>query len=212
MIKQKRGHSTFLSLSNILGAGKTRGQGFCWHSLAREWRRVSLAGMCRKALRSASFWAAFISRAHRVGFGTGLSESSPAGSSAACGLGLVAGHVRLHRQLFVAVRINPHYSRRAESVAFSKYICRSCDKDSIEYQANRLASCLLMPREMLKRTWHEWRDEMDPIFLPDLRAANGGYNRNELTQFDAIRQQKINLKALSYNASQPKTGASMPCN
>ena len=66
-----------------------------------------------------------------------------------------------------------------------KYICRSIDTESIEYQANSLASCLLMPREMLKRAWHEWRDEMDPIFLPDLRAANGGYNRNEMMQSDS---------------------------
>jgi len=183
MIKQKRGHSTFLSLSNILGAGKTRGQGFCWHSLAREWRRVSLAGMCRKALRSASFWAAFISRAHRVGFGTGLSESSPAGSSAACGLGLVAGHGRLHRQLFLRRANQP--SLFAESIERPEYICKSSDTDSIEYQANCFTSCLLMPREMLKRAWHEWRDEIDPIFLPDLRAANGGYNRNEMMQSDS---------------------------
>ena len=132
---------------------------------------MSLAGTCRKALRSASFWAAFISRAHRVGYGTGPSESSPAGSSAACGLGLVVGHGRLHRQLFLR-RANQH-SLFAESVERSKYICRSCDKESIEYQANRLASCLLMPREMLKRAWHELQDGIDPIFLPDLRAANG---------------------------------------
>ena len=71
---------------------------------------------------------------------------------------------------------------------------------------------MLMPREMLKRAWHKWRDEIDPIFLPNLRAANGGNGRNEMTQFDAIRHQKINIEALFYNASQPKTGVAMPCN
>ena len=115
MIKQKKAHSNFLSLSNIPGAGKTPGQVFFWHSLARGWRRVSLAGMCRKALRSASFWAAFISRVHRVGFGTGPSESSPAGSSAPCGLGCYSGKSNITANCFFAVRIKPYYSRRALS-------------------------------------------------------------------------------------------------
>jgi hypothetical protein len=28
-----------------------------------------------------------------------------------------------------------------------------------------------MPREMVKRAWHEWRGSMDPIYLDDLAAA-----------------------------------------
>jgi hypothetical protein len=183
MIKQKKAHSNFLSLSNIPGAGKTPGHVFFGHSLARGGGRVSLARMCRKALRSGSFWAAFISRVHSVGFGSGPSESSPAGSSAACDLGLVAGHGRLHRHLFLRRANQP--SLFAESIEPPEYICKSSDTDSIEYQANCFTSCLLMPREMLKRAWHERRDEMDPIFLPDLRAANGGYNRNEMMQSDS---------------------------
>lgn len=60
----------------------------------RGWRRASLAGLCRKVLRSASFWAAFIRRVHRVGFGTGPSESSFAGSWGAFGLGLLEKNLK----------------------------------------------------------------------------------------------------------------------
>lgn len=79
-----------------------------------------------------------------------------------------AGHWRLHRHLFQRkanqLRLLP------ENVERPEYICRSNDTDPLEYQANRFASCLLMPREMVKRAWHEWRGSMDPIYLNDLLA------------------------------------------
>lgn len=79
-----------------------------------------------------------------------------------------AGHWRLHRQLFQR-HANQH-SLFPEGADRPEYICRSSDTEPIEYQANRFASCLLMPCEMVKRAWHEWRGGMDPIYLPDLRA------------------------------------------
>lgn len=82
-----------------------------------------------------------------------------------------AGHWRLHRHLFQKkanqLRLLPDGAERPE------YICRSTDRDPIEVQANRFASCLLMPREMVKRAWHEWRGSMDPIYLDDLTTASG---------------------------------------
>jgi hypothetical protein len=77
-----------------------------------------------------------------------------------------AGHWRLHRQLFQ--RKANQLNLLPEHVERPEYICRSSDTDPIEYQANRFASCLLMPREMLKRGWHEWRGNMDPICLDDV--------------------------------------------
>jgi Zn-dependent peptidase ImmA (M78 family) len=68
-----------------------------------------------------------------------------------------------------------------------EYICRSSDTEPIEYQANRFASCLLMPREILKRAWHEWRDGMDPIYLPDLRAEDGNDGTDEMIMENAVR-------------------------
>lgn len=96
-----------------------------------------------------------------------------------------AGHWRLHRQLFLR-RANQH-SLFPEGKVRPEYICRSSDTEPIEYQANRFASCLLMPREIVKRSWHEWRDGMDPIFLPDLRAADGGDGTDEMIMENAVR-------------------------
>src|SRR5262249_21135004 len=64
-----------------------------------------------------------------------------------------AGHWLLHRGL---------YQRRAdqpmliEGVERPDYVCRSSDTSPIEWQANYFAASLMMPREMLKRAWHEW--------------------------------------------------------
>jgi IrrE N-terminal-like domain len=96
-----------------------------------------------------------------------------------------AGHWRLHRQLFQKnanqLRLLPEKADRPE------YICRSSDTEPIEYQANRFASCLLMPREMVKRAWHEWRGEMDPMYLADLRAEANGDVSDELVLENAVR-------------------------
>jgi len=79
-----------------------------------------------------------------------------------------AGHWRLHRHLFQ--RKANQLTLLPDNVERPEYICRSSDTEPIEYQANRFASCLLMPREMVKRAWHEWRGSMDPIYLDDLKA------------------------------------------
>ncbi len=79
-----------------------------------------------------------------------------------------AGHWRLHRHLFQ--RQANQLQLLPEGVERPEYICRSSDKEPIEYQANRFASCLLMPREMVKRAWDEWHGNLDPIYLDDLRA------------------------------------------
>jgi hypothetical protein len=96
-----------------------------------------------------------------------------------------AGHWRLHRQ---------HFQRKAnqlsllpENVERPDYICRSSSTEPIEYQANRFASCLLMPREMVKRAWHEWRGGMDPIYLSDLRAEAGNGGTDEMVLENAVR-------------------------
>lgn len=96
-----------------------------------------------------------------------------------------AGHWRLHRQLFQR-RANQH-SLFAEGVERPEYICRSSDSEPIEVQANRFASCLLMPREMIKRTWHELQCGMEPIYLTDLREASGIADTDERLMENAVR-------------------------
>jgi len=96
-----------------------------------------------------------------------------------------AGHWRLHRHLFQR-RAN-QVTLLAENAERPEYICRSSDNEPIEYQANRFASCLLMPREMLKRAWHQWRGSMDPIYLDDLRAHGQEIPTAELLRRGASR-------------------------
>jgi len=96
-----------------------------------------------------------------------------------------AGHWRLHRQLFQR-RAN-QLSLFPEGVDRPEYICRSSDTTPIEYQANRFASCLLMPREMMKRAWHEWHGDMDPIYLPKLRDERGDTGTDEFVLENAMR-------------------------
>ena len=79
------------------------------------------------------------------------------------------GHWRLHRHLYLR-RAN---ERTLLPVVSDKpdHVLRSRQSDPKEFQANRFASCLLMPREMVKRAWHEWRGDMEPIlsFRPSSR-------------------------------------------
>ena len=96
-----------------------------------------------------------------------------------------AGHWRLHRHLFLRRANQPSLLPQSEDRP--EYICRSSDTTPIEYQANRFASCLLMPQEMLKRCWHEWHGSIDPIYLTDLRRDNSAETSDEALLEDAIR-------------------------
>ncbi len=79
-----------------------------------------------------------------------------------------AGHWRLHRQLYQK-KAN-QLSLLPDKIERPEYICRSSDRAPIEIQANKFAAALLMPREMLKRSWHEWHGSMNPIYLDELQA------------------------------------------
>lgn len=96
-----------------------------------------------------------------------------------------AGHWRLHRQLFQ--RNANQVSLFAEGVERPEYICRSSDTEPIEYQANRFASCLLMPCDIVKQAWEEWRGALEPVYLPDLRAENTEGVTDELLMENAVR-------------------------
>jgi len=111
-----------------------------------------------------------------------------------------AGHWRLHRQLFH--RKANQLSLLPNDAGRPEYICRSSDTAPIEYQANRFASCLLMPREMVKRAWHEWRGDMDPIYLDDLQKR-----QNEILPHEILRrgglvmsEDKINNTLFEYTS------------
>jgi hypothetical protein len=78
------------------------------------------------------------------------------------------GHWQLHRHYYL--RRASQRSLLSGATPTPDHVLRSHQSDPREVQANRFASCLLMPREMVKRAWHEWRGSMEPIYLSDLRA------------------------------------------
>ena len=77
-------------------------------------------------------------------------------------------HWRLHRHLYLR-RANEQ-SLIPTANARPDHVLRSHSSDPKEVQANRLAACILMPREMVKRAWHQSVGSMDPVYLDDLQA------------------------------------------
>ncbi|HEX3999763.1 MAG TPA: ImmA/IrrE family metallo-endopeptidase [Pirellulales bacterium] len=75
-------------------------------------------------------------------------------------------HWRLHRHLYL--RQAGQKTIAAINSTRPDHVLRSRQYDPKEVQANRLAACLLMPREMLKRGWHEQFGGMEPLYLDDL--------------------------------------------
>lgn len=95
------------------------------------------------------------------------------------------GHWRLHRHLYL--RRAGEQSLLANIPARPDHVLRSQATDPKEVQANRFAACLLMPREMVKREWHQLRGNMDPIYLADLQANQSLNLSDELLFEQAAR-------------------------
>lgn len=76
-------------------------------------------------------------------------------------------HWRLHRHLYLRRADEPALLQGADERP--DHLQRAHSKDPKEVQANRLAASILMPRDMLKRMWHEMRGNMEPVYLPDLQ-------------------------------------------
>lgn len=96
------------------------------------------------------------------------------------------GHWQLHRHLFQQ-RAN-QLSLLPEDVQRAEYVCRSTDRDPIEIQADKFAAALLMPREMVKKAWHQWRGHMDPICLPDLESKRRHILTAEILRRGGLKQ------------------------
>lgn len=78
------------------------------------------------------------------------------------------GHWRLHRHLYL--RRAGERTLLPGGAPRPDHVLRAGQSDPKEFQANKFAACLLMPRDMVKRAWHEQYGSMDPIYLDDLRA------------------------------------------
>lgn len=91
------------------------------------------------------------------------------------------GHWRLHRHLYLhRTGERPLLPNGAPS---PDHVLRAGQSDRKEIQANKFAACLLMPREMVKRAWHQQFGSMDPIYLDDLRTR-----RQEILTAEVLRR------------------------
>lgn len=119
-------------------------------------------------------------------------------------------HWRLHRHLYLRPAreqdLLPTISDRPDHL-----LKRSSFADPKEVQANRLAASLLMPREMVKRVWHEWHGNMDPIYLDDLRhdskflaqeeMRRGGFKTGENATDNIVLEASIRPFAETFQVS-----------
>jgi hypothetical protein len=97
-----------------------------------------------------------------------------------------AGHWRLHRHLYLRRMDQPDLFD--DGAAKPDYVCRSTEKKKpVEWQADQFAANLLMPRDLVRRAWEEWRGELEPIYLPDLRAQVGNGDSDDVVLGNAVR-------------------------
>lgn len=82
------------------------------------------------------------------------------------------GHWRLHRKHYVE---DPNQGALfAGNLGKPAYICRSSEaKKPVEWQADYFAANLLMPREMVRAAWQDWRGGLVPMDLGQLRCDDG---------------------------------------
>ena len=123
-------------------------------------------------------------RSRRVGVDQSL---DPARYPAKCGryhftLAHEVGHWRLHRHLYLRnvgqPSLLPEFDQKPD------YVCRSSEKKKpVEWQADQFAANLLMPRELVKKAWQEWRGNMESIVLTDL-----GDMRRQILTSEVLRR------------------------
>ncbi len=94
------------------------------------------------------------------------------------------GHWQLHRHLYLGRRGQRPLLPSGDPVP--DHVLRSSQSDPKEVQANRFAACLLMPREMVKREWHEQHGGMEPMYLEELRTRQDEFLAKELARRGGI--------------------------
>ncbi len=95
-------------------------------------------------------------------------------------------HWRLHRHLYLQRAGQPPLFPDGD--ARPDHVLRSNSSDPKEVQANRLAACILMPREMVKRAWHGAHGSMEPVSLRDLRARRQQVLAAEVLRRGGVKQ------------------------
>jgi len=89
-----------------------------------------------------------------------------------------AGHWRLHRQYY---QEDPDQGKLFDGRGQLAFICRSSMKPPTEWQADSFAGCMLMPRDVVRSVWQDWRGNLDPVALQQLPAVtiNADSKENE---------------------------------
>lgn len=97
-----------------------------------------------------------------------------------------AGHWRLHRHLFLRRMDQP--SLFPNQVQKPDYVCRSSEKKKpVEWQADQFAANLLMPRELVKQAWQDWRGNLESIMLEDLQEMRRKILAAEVLRRDGFK-------------------------
>jgi len=79
------------------------------------------------------------------------------------------GHWQLHRKVFAVDESQMTLTTKSDEPAF---VCRSTDQAREEVQANKFAAFLLMPRDLVRRSWVKWRGGDDMVCVLDLDVPN----------------------------------------
>ena len=79
-----------------------------------------------------------------------------------------AGHWRLHRQYYQEDR---NQGKLFDGRGQPAFICRSSMKPPAEWQADFFAGCMLMPRNVVRSAWQDWRGNLDPVAVQQLPAV-----------------------------------------
>jgi hypothetical protein len=79
------------------------------------------------------------------------------------------GHWRLHRTYYLK---NTQQQGLFDHDDDPSFICRSSDKQPVEWQADAFAANLLMPRKMVFEAWETWQGDLKPLYQSDLLAAH----------------------------------------
>jgi len=79
------------------------------------------------------------------------------------------GHWRLHRQHLAE---DPNALRLFDKDGEPAFVCRSTEKPREEWQADTFASLVLMPKQLVRDAWCDWRGTDDPVRIGDLPVCD----------------------------------------
>ncbi len=74
-------------------------------------------------------------------------------------------HWRLHRAHLMA---DPNEAWMFDANGKPAFICRDGDRAPEEWQADQFAGCLLMPRQLLREAWADWRGDDRQVAISSL--------------------------------------------